>query len=159
VTVTNKTASSTTIKTGAVYTVSGLKYKVTSTKKNARTVACIGIAKENIKSVTIPSAIQLNKNTYAVTQIGSSAFANRKITTIKIGSNVTKIGEKAFYKCKELKSIKITSKKLKTVGKNAIKGIAKKAVIKVPSKKKKSYQKYFSAKTGFAKKSMIMKKL
>lgn len=49
---------------------------------------------------------------------------------------------KAFYKCKKLKNIKISSLKLKTVGKNAFKGIAKKAKIDVPNKKVKEYKSY-----------------
>jgi hypothetical protein len=43
------------------------------------------------------------------------------------------------------------------VNDNAIKGISKKAVIKVPSKLVKKYKKEFGSKTGF-KKSMSIKK-
>ena len=51
-------------------------------------------------------------------------------------AGVTKIGKKAFYGCKKLKTITIKSKKLnsKSVGAQAFKGLYKKAVIKVPKK-------------------------
>ena len=47
-----------------------------------------------------------------------------------------------FYKCAKLKSIVIKTTKLttKNVGKNAFKGIYKKATIKVPAKKLKAYK-------------------
>ena len=46
---------------------------------------------------------------------------------------------------------------LKSVGKNAIKGINKKATIKVPKKQLKAYKKLFTKKTGY-KKTMKIKK-
>ena len=42
------------------------------------------------------------------------------------GCPVTTIGKKAFNKCKKLKTVTIKTKKLKTVGGSAFKGIAKK---------------------------------
>ena len=65
---------------------------------------------------------------------------------VTIGENVTKIGKKAFYKCSKLKTITIKSKKLKSAGKNAFKGIYKKAVIKVPKSKLKNYKKLLKKK-------------
>jgi len=59
---------------------------------------------------------------------------------------VTKLGSKAFYNSKKLNSIVIKSTKIKTVGKNAFKGIHKKAKIKVPKSKVKSYTKLFKGK-------------
>lgn len=65
--------------------------------------------------------------------------------TIK-STKLTQIGSKAFYHCKKLKSITIKSKVLKKAGANALKGIHKKAVIKVPAAKKKAYAKLLSKK-------------
>ena len=59
------------------------------------------------------------------------------------------IGSQAFYGCSKLTSITLKTSRLNSVGKNAVKGIGKKAVIKVPSKKVKAYKKLFSKKTGF----------
>ncbi len=49
--------------------------------------------------------------------------AEKKVT---IGKNVIKIGKEAFSGDGKLKMIKIQTKKLKSVGKNAFKGIYKK---------------------------------
>ena len=70
---------------------------------------------------------------------------------LTIGKYVKKIVTNAFSGCKKLKVITINSTSLKSVGKNAIKGINKKAQIKVPKKKKKAYKKLFKSKTGFKK--------
>lgn len=56
------------------------------------------------------------------------------------------IGKAAFKDCKNLKNITVKSTKLKTVKANALKGINKKATIKVPAKKLKNYQKLFRKK-------------
>ena len=64
-----------------------------------------------------------------------------KLKKLIIGKNVTVIKDKAFFGCKNLKSITINAVNLKKAGRNAFKGISKKAVIKVPEKKKKSYSK------------------
>ena len=77
----------------------------------------------------------------AVTTIDDKAFKNCvALKSITIPSKVTKIDTQAFYGCKNLKSITIKTTKLKTVGKNALKGINAKAKIKVPSSKLKAYK-------------------
>jgi len=67
------------------------------------------------------------------------------------------IGQDAFRGCSSLKKITIRSVRLKTVGKNAIRGVHKKVQIICPKGKKKAYQKLFVKKTGFAKKTMTIK--
>ncbi len=87
-----------------------------------------------------------------VTTIGSSAFSGcTKVVSATVGNKVTKIGAKAFYKCKNLKKIVIKGSKLKSIGKNAIKGINKKAVIKCPKKMVKKYKKLWKTSTGYKK--------
>ncbi|MBO5488723.1 MAG: hypothetical protein J5972_02325 [Eubacterium sp.] len=61
-----------------------------------------------------------------------------------------------MIKGKNLKTIIITSKKLKSLSKTALKGIPSKATIKVPSSKYKAYKKLFK-KMGL-KKSVKIKK-
>lgn len=68
---------------------------------------------------------------------------------IVTGKSVRKIEAKAFDGCKSLKTITIKSTKLKSVGKKAIKGIQRKAVIKVPKKQLKDYKKLFTRSTGY----------
>ena len=75
--------------------------------------------------------------TYKVTAVSDKAFkGNKKLTTVTIESNVAKIGKEAFSSCKNLKKITVTAGKLKTIGKNAFKGINKKATITVKGTKK-----------------------
>ena len=62
------------------------------------------------------------------------------MTDVTIGKKVTKIGKQAFYGCKLLKKVKVNTTKLKTVGKNAFKGVKKGAQAKVPAKQKKAYK-------------------
>ena len=77
---------------------------------------------------------------------------------ITIGVNISKIGKNAFYDCKKLKQVVIKTKKLSSgkVGAKAFKGIAGKAMIKVPKSKKKSYEKWLRKK-GITKKMKIIK--
>lgn len=134
------TGSSNTIKKGSKVVNNHLIYKVVSNTKKTKTVACIGMKKQKT-GVTIPASIKIKGKKYKVVSIGKQAFKTKsKLKKIVVGVNVTKIGEKAFYKCKNLKNITIKTKKLKSVGKNACYGISSKAVIRVPKKKLKTYQ-------------------
>ncbi|MBE5859352.1 MAG: leucine-rich repeat domain-containing protein [Butyrivibrio sp.] len=147
---------------------SGNVYKVTEIKA--------GALKNNkkLKSVTIGSNVET---------IGSSAFEGcENLKTIKMGSNVEKIGSKAFKNCKKLtkvtlpstvteigsnafsgdsklSSITISTKSLKKVGKNALKGIKSTATIKLKGTKKQkaaAKKKITKSKTGY-KSSMKIK--
>ena len=62
-----------------------------------------------------------------------------QIAYATIGKNIINIGKQAFYGCKNLKKIVIKVTKLKSIGKQAFKGIYKKATIYVP---RKNYTKY-----------------
>ena len=91
-------------------------------------------AKNAKGKVKVPAFVKVNGVTYQVTSVSGKAFkGNSKVTKIIIGKNVTKIGKKAFSKCKKLKLLVIKSRKLKTknVAKNAFKGITKKTTVKV----------------------------
>lgn len=93
-----------------------------------------------------------------LTTIGNNAFYNCKtLTTITIPKKVKTIGTKAFYNCKKLQTINVKSTALKKIGKNAFKGIHKKAIINVPKKKYSKYKKLFKGKGQ--KKSVKMKKV
>jgi hypothetical protein len=102
-------------------------------------------------SVVIPASIEKNGVTYNVTKIDNNAFKNnRKLKKVTIGSNITSIGKKAFYGCINLKTIKVESSSLKSVGKNAFgktSSDAKVTLPKVNNKKSKRLMK----KSGLAK--------
>ena len=93
--------------------------------------------------------------TTKITEVAKNAFkGNKKVTSVKIGKNVTTIGAKAFYNCKKLSTIKITSSKLTKAGRKIFKGTARELKVDVPNKKVKSYKKLF-AKSGMAKTALI----
>lgn len=141
----------------------GITYETVDKKEGERKAVITGVS-DNVKSVTIPESVKINGWTYKVTAIAPKAFYNhKKLTKVTIGSNVTEIGKQAFYKCtgmqsviigknvktigseafykcKKLKKITSYSGALKKVGKNAIKGVSKKLVIRVPRSKKKVMQ-------------------
>ena len=110
--------------------------------------------------MTIPQTIVIDNVEYKVTSIADKAFSgNKKLTKVTISSNITKIGSKSFSGCKNLKTITIKSTKLtkKSFGKNAFKGISKKATITVPKKQYKNYKKWLKA-AGLPKGVKIKKK-
>ena len=129
-------------KAGTKYTVAGCQYKVT---KAGAEVSLIKTNKK-AKRVTIPAVIKVNGVTYKVTSIGAKAFnGSKKLTKVTIGTNIKKISNNAFFKCKSLKMVTIKSVLLtkKTANKKAFKGISRKMVMKVPKKMKKVYVKIF----------------
>lgn len=151
-------------------TVGSLKYQVTKSDSKKGTVTCYAPVSTKAASITIPATVKIGGVSFAVTAINKNAFkSNAKLKTVVIGNNVKEVGENAFYNCKslakvtigsgvtkigkkafygdgKLKSIVINSKKLTSVGASALKGIDKKAVIKVPSEKIKTYTKILSGK-------------
>jgi uncharacterized protein YjdB len=143
---------------GSVQTVSGAAYKVTKSTTDTKEVTYTAPTNKKKTSIKVPDTVNISGQIYKVTVIADKAFKNNsKLKSVTIGKNITKIGKEAFSGCKKLSKIIIKSTKLKTVGKNAIKGINKKATIKVPKKQLTKYKKLFKSKTGY-KKSMKIKK-
>lgn len=135
------------LKKGKTYIVDGYKYKVLKSTTKTKTVAFAGVSDKKITKVLIPDAVTINGMKYKVTEIAAKALkGNKKVKTVSIGANVTKIGKQAFYKAKKLANIVVKTKKLKSVGKSALSGISKKAEIRVPSAKLKKYKKLFAGK-------------
>lgn len=124
-------------KKGSVITRNGCQYKVTNTAQ--KTVSLIQGADR--KKVVIPKSIKIGNRQYKVTKIANKAFQGMtQVKEVTIGAKVTGIGKEAFRDCRNLKKITVKSSNLKSVGKNAFKGIHKKAVIKVPKSKLKKYK-------------------
>lgn len=147
-----------TIKKGTELETKTAKYRVSDVKK--KTVEFVAPKKASVTGVNIPDTMKVSENgkqvSYKVTAIKGSAFTKcKKLKSVTIGRNVTKINADAFKGCSKLKKITIKGKGLKSVGKNVIKGIHKKAVIKVPKSKVSKYKKLFKKKTGFGKKMKV----
>lgn len=119
-------------------TIGNLSYKVTmvdeeNTDGTNGTVTVTGM-KGNKAAVKIPDMVAIDGYNFKVNEIGSKAFFNKKkLKTITMGNNVT------------------------AISKNAIKGIHKKATIKVSSERYKAVKKLLKSSTGY-KKTMKIKK-
>lgn len=136
----------------------GDTYKVIS---QGRTVEYRGSANQNKKTVNVPDTVVVDGIRYQVTSIANNAFKNnKKLTSVVIGRNVTKIGKKAFFGCQKLKkvTIKTTKLKTKTVGAKAFTKAGSKnyskLTVKVPKKCKKTYPKILK-KRGLSGKAKI----
>ena len=130
-------------------------YKVTT----SNTVQYVKASSKKAKIVKVPSTITVNGVKCQVTSIAPKAMkGNRKLKKVIIPSSIRTIGTQAFAGCKNLKNITIQTPYLtkKSVGAKAFKGISNKAVIKVPKKQLKAYQKLLKTK-GVSKKVKIKK--
>ena len=106
----------------------------------------VSYKKPGAKKMNIPSTVRINGRQFKVTAIGANVCkGNKKLTTVTIGKNVN------------LKKINIKAVTIAKIGKNAFKGIHKKAVFVVPKKAKKKLRKKLTAKVGFQKKTMKIK--
>ena len=82
-------------------------------------------------AITIPATVKYGKTVYKVVSIGKSAFKNcTALKKVRIGTNVEAIGDKAFYGCKKLEVLTIDSKKVKSIGKQALKNANKNVKVK-----------------------------
>ena len=123
------------------------------------TVQYTKVTSKKAKTVKVPSTIIVNGVKCQVTSIAPKAMkGNKKLTKVIIPASVQTIGAQAFAGCKNLKNITIQTPYLtkKSVGAKAFKGISDKAVIKVPKKQLKAYQKLLKTK-GVSKKVKIKK--
>jgi uncharacterized protein YjdB len=136
------------LRTGTQAIIGDIVYEVTSGSLNGTCeVSVLKVSKKSKKSYTIPNTVKINGFKCKVTGISANAFSGcTKATKITVGKNVKKIGSKAFYNCKKLKTLTINSSKIKSVGSNAFKKMYGKAKIKVPSSKVKYYKKLFAKK-------------
>ncbi len=136
---------------GTVYTVTSIGNKafykntkitgvtIANTVKSIEDYAFYGC--KNIKTIKMGSGVEL---------IGNSAFRKcTKLTSVILPKSLDQLGKNVFYGCSKLKTITINAKSVVDIKANAIKGISKKAVIKVPSKLVKKYKKEFDKKSGF----------
>ena len=140
-----------TVQKNAVYTVSRLKYKISSADISGKgTVVFTGATdKAARKALTIPTTVKIGGKSFRVTAIGTSAMSGaKKLTTVKIGANIMTVGAKAFYGCSKLSNVTIFGTKLTTAktGANAFKGIRSNCRFKVPASRVSAYKKLLRAK-------------
>ena len=114
------------------YKKGNLKYTVVTDSVDGNGTVCVAGMVKQKSSVTIPKTVKLESYNYKVVQIAP----------------------KAFYKKSKLKKITIQSTTIKSIGKNAFKGINKNAIFKVPKSKYKLYKNKLNKSSGFMKKTM-----
>ncbi len=158
-------SKSKTITIPATVKIGNTTYKVTSIAANALkgnkklTKVTIGKNVTSIGKGAFQNCTALTKITVPdkVTSIGDLAFSGcKEMTTVTLGKGVKKIGKETFKGNSKLSSITIKSTALKSVGKDAWKGIQSNAKIKVPAKKLSAYKKLLKNK-GQGKKVKITK--
>lgn len=158
-------SKSKTITIPATVKIGNTTYKVTSIAANALkgnkklTKVTIGKNVTSIGKGAFQNCTALTKITVPdkVTSIGDLAFSGcKEMTTVTLGKGVKKIGKETFKGNSKLSGITIKSTALKSVGKDAWKGIQSNAKIKVPAKKLSAYKKLLKNK-GQGKKVKITK--
>ncbi|MDO5422827.1 MAG: leucine-rich repeat protein [Eubacteriales bacterium] len=148
--------STSTLKVKGTYTSGSLKYKVTKLSGSTGTATVVAPKSKTATSVTIPATVKISGVTLKVTAIGDNAFKGMtKLKKVTIGKNVTKIGKTAFSQDKKLTKITVKGTALKSIGKNALKGISSSAAIVVPKSKLSAYKKLLTASTGFTSKMKV----
>ncbi|MEY8515514.1 family 43 glycosylhydrolase [Lachnospiraceae bacterium 29-84] len=101
----------------------GLKYKVKKYDAKAKEVVVTGASKQ-LTTLTIPSTVTYKKVSFKVTEIAKRAFKNqKKLTKATIGKYVKTIGSEAFQGAAKLAKVKFSGTAVKSIGKNAWKGI------------------------------------
>ena len=142
----NQAADTLTIGQVVVNQADGASYTIKKNTDNAYEVEYKAPKNKKQTKIVVPDTIKINGVTYKVTSIAKNAFKNnKKLKTVTVGKNVSKMGANVFTGCKKLKTITIKSKKLtaKTLSKSTFKGITKAKTIKVPKKKLSTYKKLF----------------
>ena len=98
------------------FKVDGICYNITSSTDNTVEVSDYG---GDAKSVTIPTWVTYNGETYQVTSIGNYAFSRcSSLTSIEIPNSVTSIGNYAFSGCSNLDYFSF-GKSVKSIGQEA----------------------------------------
>lgn len=126
----------------------GNRYKVTSSNAKNPTVTFYS-AKMTVKKVTISRSVRIDGVRYCITAVRSRAFeGHRKVTSIRLGSKVNTIGDRAFRNCKKLEKLYIQSSKLKPedIGERVFENVPRDLKIYVPEKKREEYRKMFREK-------------
>ena len=93
---------------GETFTKSGNTYKVTDLAEDDDLAEVVLVRYGSTDTTPVVNTVKYQGQVFAVEAIGKNAFNNakgHKITSVKLGANVDKLGAKAFYGCKKLKTI------------------------------------------------------
>ena len=103
-------------KTGDVITYKKAKYKVTGKS----TATFMALSTKKTTKITIPATLSYNGYKYKVTKVGAKAcYSCKQLKTVIVSDNVTQIGDNAFANCSKLTSITF-GKNVKKLGKKVL---------------------------------------
>ena len=96
------------------------------------------------KKVTMSKSVRIDGVRYCITAVRSRAFeGNKKVTSIRLGSKVNTIGDRAFRNCRKLRELYIQCTKLKPgdIGNRVFDGVCSGVRVSVPRSKLEEYRK------------------
>lgn len=131
---------------GKTVKVGNYKFKITKHSDKAKEAAFVGVVKKK-ETVKIPATFKYKGIRFKVTSIRAKALSgNKKVKRLVIGNNVKIIGQRAFYGCRNLKTIVFNGKQVTKIQKGAFLKIKANASVKVPKSVKKKYRKLLNKK-------------
>ena len=109
---------------GDYFTVSNIKYRITSLNPKTVEVSRLTVDESGILSLNYPAGVNYNSQDYLITAIGDGAFEGQSaITEIQLPESVTSIGNNAFKGCTSLATMYKGSNS-RTAGRANLSGIA-----------------------------------
>ena len=131
---------------GKTVKVGNYKFKITKHSEKAKEAAFAGVVKKK-ETVKIPATFKYKGIRFQVTSVKDKALSgNKKVKRLVIGKNVKTIGKRAFYGCRNLKTVVFSGKQVKKIQKGAFLKIKANASVKVPKAVKKKYRKLLNKK-------------
>ena len=134
----------------------GSRYKVLDVKN--KTAMLVSVKNKKKATMNVPATVMLNGYKHKVVQIGDKVMKrNSKLKKVVLGKYVTTIGKQAFMNCKNLKSVQLKGKVLKTIKSGAFKKTSAKLVVSAKKMSKKQKVKLLKnlKKAGAGKKTKV----
>ena len=132
------------------------RYQVISGKN--RTARLLSVKNKKAAKLSVPATVKISGVTFKVVEVGAKVMkGNTKLKKVILGANVTTIGKQAFQGCKNLKSVQLKGKALKSIKSGAFKKTSAKLTVsaKKMSKKQKAALRKKLKKAGSSKKVKV----
>lgn len=132
----DETPAAPTYEVGKTIISGKLKFEIADKEGNLKFA---GVTDKKIKKITIPATVKVDNADLKVTTIKTGAVQKlKKLTSIKLGANVTTLEKKSIYNNKKLKVLDIKAAKLTTVAKGAVGKPAQNFKIKLSKAQKRA---------------------